>query len=410
MVSKVAAPPDLLEGNADEGYGKVADAFRANFAAHREIGAAVAVYRDGVKVVDMWGGYRNGLTKEPWQRDTMVNMFSTTKGVAALAVAVAVSRGLFGYDDKVVDHWPEFAQAGKAGVTIRQLLAHQAGLCALKPVPTVHDVADPARFSGMLAAQKPAWPPGTRHGYHAITLGWYESELIRRTDPAGRTLGRFFADEVAGPLGLDLFIGLPDSVARERVAHIHHWSRAQSLLHLNVLPAALLAASFNPFGLLARAGSLPRNVVPWNGDYNRDDVRAIEIPSANGIGTADAVAKLYGTAAVGDAALGLTPDVRAELIAQPTAPSHGLRDRVLGVDVVYSLGLSNPGSLCEFGSSEKAFGTPGFGGSFGFADPDTGTGFAYVMNRLGFHLYSDPRELALRQALFRDVLGARPQT
>jgi CubicO group peptidase (beta-lactamase class C family) len=409
MVLKVAVPPELIGGDVDEGYGKVADAFRANFTAGHEVGAAVAVYRDGVKVVDLWGGYRNGVTKTPWQRDTMVNMFSTTKGVAALAVAVAVSRGLFGYDDKIVDHWPEFAQAGKAAVTVRQLLGHQAGLCVLKPAPTVRDVADPARLSPILAAQKPAWSPGTRHGYHAITLGWYESELIRRTDPAGRTLGRFFADEIAGPLGLDLHIGLPDSVARERLAHLHTWPRAEALMHLNSLPAALATASFNPVGLLARAGSLPRGVVPWDGDYNRDDVRAIEIPSANGIGTANAVAKLYGAAAAGDGALGLTTSVRDALIGEPVAPSRGLRDKVLHVDVVYSLGLSKPIPLCEFGSSDKAFGTPGFGGSFGFADPETGTGFAYLMNRLGFHLCSDPRELALRQALFRDVLGARPQ-
>ena len=152
----------------------------------------------------------------------------------------------------------------------------------------------------MLAAQKPAWPPGTRHGYHAITLGWYESELIRRTDPAGRTLGRFFADEVARPLGLDLHIGLPDAVSRERVAHLHSFSRPEALLHLNVMPAALLAASFNPAGLLSRAACLPSDVNPWAGDYNRDDVRAIEIPSANGIGTAGAVAQLYGAAATGD--------------------------------------------------------------------------------------------------------------
>src|ERR1700761_9822845 len=147
MGSKVAAPSDLIEGDADEAYGKVADAFRANFAAHRDVGAAVSVYRDGVKVVDLWGGYRNGLTKDPWQHDTMVNMFSTTKGVAALVVALAVSRGLFGYDDKVVDHWPDFAQAGKADVTVRQLLGHQAGLWVLKPAPPVRDVADPARLS-----------------------------------------------------------------------------------------------------------------------------------------------------------------------------------------------------------------------------------------------------------------------
>jgi CubicO group peptidase (beta-lactamase class C family) len=150
-------------------------------------------------------------------------------------------------------------------------------------------------------------------------------------------------------------------------------------------------------------------VIPWAGDYNRDDVRAVEIPSANGIGTAGAVAQLYGAAATGDAALGLTPTVLDELIAEPATPSRGLRDRVLRVDVVYSLGLAKPVPMCVFGSSDKAFGTPGFGGSFGFADPDTGTGFAYLMNRLGFHLCSDPRELAVRQALFRDVLGARPQ-
>jgi CubicO group peptidase (beta-lactamase class C family) len=410
MVLKVNISPDLIGGDVEEGYGKVADAFRANFAGGREIGAAVAVYRDGTKVVDLWGGYRNGLSQAPWQHDTIVNMFSTTKGVAALAVAVAVARGLFDYDAKVTDYWPEFAQAGKADVTVRQLLGHQAGLCVLTPAPTVRDVADPARLSAMLAAQKPAWPPGTRHGYHAITLGWYESELIRRTDQAGRTLGRFFADEIAGPLGLDLHIGLPDSVRRDRVAHLHHWSRRESLLHLNVLPAALIAASLNPVGLLARAGCLPRDVNPWAGDYNRDDVRAVEIPSANGIGTAEAVAQLYGAAATGGAALGLTASVLDELMAEPTAPSRGLRDRVLHVDVAYVLGLSKPVSLCGFGSSDKAFGTPGFGGSFGFADPDTGIGFAYVMNRLGFHLCSDPRELAVRQALFRDVLGARPQT
>lgn len=410
MVLKVAVSPDLIGGGVDEGYGKVADAFRANFASGREVGAAMAVYRDGVKVVDLWGGYRDGIAKAPWQPDTMVNMFSTTKGIAALAVALAVSRGLFGYDDKVVDHWPEFAQAGKADVTVRQLLGHQAGLCVLKPAPTVRDVADPARLSTILAAQKPAWPPGTRHGYHAITLGWYESELIRRTDPAGRTLGRFVADEIAGPAGLDLHIGLPNSVRRDRLAHLHHWSRAESLLHVNVLPGGVVAASLNPVGLLARAGRLPGDVNPWAGDYNRDDVRGIEIPSANGIGTARAVAQLYGAAAVGDAALGLTPQVRDGLMAFPTPPSRGVRDKVLHVDVVYALGLSKPVSLSTFGSSDKAFGTPGFGGSFGFGDPDTSVGFAYLMNRLGFHLCSDPRELAVRQALFRDVLDARPQT
>ncbi|MCX2932974.1 serine hydrolase [Mycobacterium sp. CVI_P3] len=410
MVLKVAVPPDSMSGDVAEGYGKVADAFRANLASGKEIGSAVAVYRDGVKVVDLWGGYRNGLTKAPWRPDTMVNMFSTTKGITALTFAVAVSRGLLSYDAKVADYWPEFAQAGKDEVTVRQLLAHQAGLSALAPKPTLHDVANPALLAPMLAAQAPAWRPGTRHGYHAITLGWYQSELIRRTDPAGRTVGRFLAEEIATPLGLDLHIGLPDAVSRERVAALHSWKRVETLLHLKEMPAGFLAAALNPVGLAARSTALPQGVDPFAGDYNRDAVRAVEMPSSNGIGTARAVAALYGSAATGGSEIGLSAATLAALAAPPIPPSKGLRDKVLNVDTVFSLGFAKPLPQLSFGSSDKAFGTPGFGGSFGFADPDTGVGFAYVMNRLGFHLYSDPRELALRQALFRDVLEVRPQS
>src|SRR6201992_880056 len=245
MGSKVAAPPDLIEGGADEGYGKVADAFRANFAARREIGAAIAVYRDGVKVVDMWGGYRNGFTKTLWQHDTMVNMFSTTKGIASLGVSVAASRGLISYDAKVADYWPAFAQAGKAEVTVRQLLSHQAGLSALDAPLLLADLTNQETLSAALAAQAPAWPPGSRHGYHALTLGWYESELIRHPDPAGRALGQFFADEIATPLGLDLHIGLPASVNRDLVAHVHGWPRAKAMLHLNTMPPRLTMALLN---------------------------------------------------------------------------------------------------------------------------------------------------------------------
>lgn len=410
MVLKMTVSPDLIGGDVDAGYGKVADAFRATLRGGAEVGAAVAVYRDGAKVVDLWRGYRNGLTKDPWRPDTMVNMFSTTKGVAALVVAVAVSRGLISYDAKVADYWPEFAQSGKANVTVRQLLGHQAGLCALKPKPTLADVADPERLSAILAAQTPAWRPGTRHGYHAITLGWYESELIRRTDPAGRTLGRFLADEIVTPSGLDLHIGLPDSVDRTRVAHVHNWVRAETLLHLGVMPPGFVGASLNPVGLTARTVGVPQGVNAFNGDYNRDDVRAVEIPSVNGIGTARSVARLYGSAAAGGAEVALSAATLESLAAPAISPSQGVRDKVMHVDVAYSLGFCKPVPHFTFGSSDKAFGTPGFGGSFGCADPDTGIGFAYVMNRLGFHLWSDPRELALRQALFRDVLGARPQS
>jgi len=230
MVLKVEVSPDLIAGDVDEGYGKVADVFRRNLTSGQEVGAAVAVYRDGVKVVDLWGGFRNGITKAPWAEDTLVPTFSTTKGLSALAVAVAASQGLISYDAKVADYWPEFAQAAKDTITVRQLLSHQAGLPVLDVPLTLPDLADPTKMSAALAAQAPAWIPGTRHGYHAITLGWYESELIRHADPSGRSLGQFFAEETAKPLGLEFYIGLPASVDRNRVAQLHGWSRAEMLL------------------------------------------------------------------------------------------------------------------------------------------------------------------------------------
>jgi len=410
MVLRVSVAPEQVHGHADSGYGRVADAFRANFAAGREVGAAVAVYRDGVKVVDMWGGYRNGRTRAPWQQDTAVNMFSTTKGVAALTFASAVSRGLLQYDAPVAQYWPEFAQHGKGAITIRQLLAHQAGLPAFSPNATLRDIADPHRLAPILAVQRPAWAPGTRHGYHAITIGWYESELIRRTDPAGRTLGRYLSEEITQPLGLDLHIGLPAGFDTQRLAEVHIWRRAEALLHLRAMPPGVLAATMNPVGLLAKAAATPADIDPYKGDYNRLQVRAVEIPSANGTGTARAVAQLYGYAATGGSQIGLTPTVFDQLTDAPRNPSGGTRDKVLHIETAFALGMCKPIPTFSFGSSDRAFGTPGFGGSFGFADPDTGIGFAYVMNRLGFHIVSDPRELALRRALITETLGQRPQT
>jgi CubicO group peptidase (beta-lactamase class C family) len=176
------------------------------------------------------------------------------------------------------------------------------------------------------------------------------------------------------------------------------------------MPAGFALAALNPVGLAARSTGVPRDISPWEGAYNRDEVRCVEMPSSNGIGTASSVTKLYGTAATGGEEITLTADVLSELSAPAIPPSRGLRDKVLNVDTSFSLGFTKPTPTLVFGSSGNAYGTPGFGGSFGFADPDTGIGFGYVMNKLGFHLYSDPRELALRQAVFRDVLGVRPQS
>jgi CubicO group peptidase (beta-lactamase class C family) len=408
MARKLRISSDLIGGDVDEGYGKVADAFRRNLSSGQEVGAAVAVYRDGRKVVDLWGGYRDGNTRTAWEKDTIVTVFSTTKGVAALTVAVAASRGLIDYDAKVADYWPEFAQAGKGAVTVRQLLGHQAGLPVVKPPLTLADIADPEKLSKRIAAQAPLWPPGSRHGYHAVTLGWYESELIRHADPQGRTLGRYFAEEIAAPLDLDFYIGLPASVDRNRVALIHPFAMRDALLNLNTVPPRVAAAFVNPFSLVMRA-TTPAADVKGLDELNRDKLRVLEMPGVNGMGTARSVAKLYGSAATGGSDLGLSPTVRDALEGPAVPPTMGVRDKVMHFDTSYSLGLGKPTSTFVFGSSDRAYGWPGAGGSFGFADPETGIGFGYVMNNMRFAMLDDPRHVALRQSLFRDVLGARTQ-
>src|SRR3954469_4765570 len=236
VVLKVRVPPDIVCGEVDEGYGPVADAFRRNFAERGEVGAACSVYRDGRAVVDLWGGYRDGRQLRRWERDTVVTMFSTSKGVTAAALALAHSRGLVDYDERVATYWPEFAQAGKEDITVRQLLAHQAGLAVINRELSVEDLAALDVVADALAAQAPAWEPGTRHGYHGVSLGWYEGELLRRVDPDGRTLGRFFAEEIAAPLGLDVHFGIPDSGGTERIARIERASPLRALAGVRHLP------------------------------------------------------------------------------------------------------------------------------------------------------------------------------
>lgn len=410
VVFKVDVPAGLIDGGGvDEGYGPVADAFRRNFTERGELGAACAVYRDGRPVVDLWGGYRDGYRRLPWERDTMVPVFSTTKGVASLAIAVAQSRGLLDYDATVASYWPEFAAAGKAEVTVRQLLSHQAGLAVIDKPLDLPILADLDALAVALAEQAPAWEPGTRHGYHGISLGWYEGELLRRVDPAGRSLGRFFAEEIAKPLGLDFHIGLPDTVDLGRLAFVHAYRKWELPLHLHQMPPQTVAGFLNPRSPTSRAFANPKVLLDLSG-YNRIDVLRLELPAANGTGEPRAVAKAYGAVATGGAELGITRQTLEALEQPARPPSGGLRDVVMRIDSLFSLGYVKPFPKFRFGTAAgRAYGTPGGGGSFGFADPDAGIGFAYAPNRTGFRLFDDAREVALRDALFRTVLGEMPQ-
>jgi CubicO group peptidase (beta-lactamase class C family) len=223
------APGMRIAGRVSSGFERVGDAFVENFTRRGELGGACCVFPRGEKVVDLWGGVRHAATGEPWEEDTMVLVHSATKGLAAMAMAVAHSRGWLDYDERVAAYWPEFAQQGKGRITVRQLLAHQAGLYALDVPVDRALVADLDRLAAVLARQKPAWEPGTRQAYHAITLGFYEGELLRRIDPGHRTLGQFFHDEIAGPLGLDVYIRLPESIPEARLATLSHPSFAAML-------------------------------------------------------------------------------------------------------------------------------------------------------------------------------------
>ena len=385
-------------GTVEPGFERVREVFEDNFARRGEVGAACAAVVDNQLVVDLWGGTADPKTGRAWEKDTIVNVFSTTKGMASMAVLHAASHGLFAFDDRVADHWPEFAAGGKEAITIRQLLAHQAGLCAIDQKLDKAALANPDRLAAALAAQEPAWEPGTHHGYHGISLGWYESELIRQTDPKARTIGQYFKEEIAIPLDLDFWIGLPDSIPDDRIARVQaDWYRVKMVANIKKMPTEWVKAFLNPRSLTARTFSNPA-FLGKPARYNEPEMRRLELPAANGHGTARAIATAYGEFAAGGNRLGITPGVANEVASAATDPTKGRGDLVLQTDSRFSLGYCKPWDGFNFGSP-SAFGTPGAGGSLGFADPDRKLGFAYVMNKLDYYVFDDPREHALRQAV-----------
>ena len=383
-----------ISGHVKQGFEAVREAFVENFTRRNELGAACCIYYRGEKVVDLWGGVRNKRTSEPWEEDTMVIVYSTTKGLSGLAMALAHSRGLFDYDERISKYWPEFAQQGKDKITVRQLLAHQAGLFAFEETGDKSIIADLDRLAIVLARQKPAWEPGTRQAYHAITLGYYESELLRRVDPKHRSIGQYFHDEIASPLGLDFYIRLPEEIPNSRLATLEQASISLAMFNL---PIPFFLAVMNPRSNIRRA--LSGSLLPL--DKERVYARNFEVPAGGGVGTARAIAKAYSVFATGGKELGLREETLRQLMAPPIAPTHGFHDEVLKVDVRFSLGFAKPGPKDPFGHP-GSFGMPGFGGSFGFADPEAKIGYGYVPNLMNRYL-EDPRDIALRTAMYRSI-------
>jgi CubicO group peptidase (beta-lactamase class C family) len=389
-----------IDGQIAGGFEAVREAFAANFARHEDIGAAVCVYQDGKPVVDLWGGVADPETGRPWERDTLQLVYSATKGATATAAHLLAQRGALDLDAPVATYWPEFAAGGKAGIPVRWLLSHQAGLVAVDhPVPVADALAwDP--MVAALAAQRPQWTPGTQHGYHGRTFSWLVGEVIRRV--SGRTPGRFFADEIAGPLGLDFFIGLPPG-ARERVSRLVFKEPDVDLaaVPLESVPEQfrdIVTAWRDPASLSNRAFAVTD---PAQLDFNAPEVQAAELPSSNGIGTARALARMYASV-IGevDGVRLLAPEtVVAAAEEQAAGP-----DRVMMIPSRFASGYMLPTAAVPL-TGPRAFGHPGRGGSLAFADPEYGIAFAYVMNHV-IEGPDDVRAASLVDAV-RTSLGVR---
>jgi CubicO group peptidase (beta-lactamase class C family) len=382
-----------VNGHIGYGFEAVREAFADNFARRQELGGGCCAYVHGEKVVDLWGGIRNKQTGDPWEKDTMVIIYSATKGLAAMTLAIAHSRGWLDYEERVCAYWPEFAQNGKERITVRQLLAHQAGLYALDEPIDRGVVVAPDQLAVVLARQKPAWDPGTRQAYHAITLGFYEGELLRRVDPKHRSLGQFFQEEIATPLGLDVYVRLPEDIPNSRLATI---AQPGLLDMLFGFPLRFTFAAFNPRSKIVRA--LRGSEFPH--DEQRIYARNLEVPSGGAVSTARAIAHAYSVFANGGRELGLRQETLDLLAAPAIPPTRGFYDECMRADgIKFSLGFMKPSPAWPFGSA-SSFGSPGAGGSLGFADPENGVGYAYVTSQMGTALTGDPRDVSLRDALY----------
>ena len=402
MASKYAN----ISGHAEPGFEGVADAFAENFASRNELGAACTMYVDGTEVVHLWGGVRNRKTGEPWERNTMVIVWSATKGMSGLAIALAESRGLLEYDERVSTYWPEFAQQGKEAITVRQLISYQAGLFALDAPVDKTVLADFDRLAIILAQQKPAWAPGKRQAYSMLCLGFYESELLRRVDPSHRSLGQFFQEEIAYPLGLDFYIRLSDEIPNARLASIEEVNPLQAVRHVNRIPLRLAFAFLNPYSALRRSDrNLPTSV---SLDRSRVYARNLEVPAGGGVGTARALARVYSVFATGGHELGLRQETLQALMARAVPPTRGFFDECLKLDWQLSLGFAKPsgGHGLDFGSP-SAFGMPGWGGALAYADPEVRAGYAYV-TKGSWPKPSDPGKRPVQKSSRPTCGGSRP--
>jgi len=380
-----------IQGWTADGFEGVRDAFAANFDHQAEVGAAFSAYHRGRKVVDLWGGVADQASGRPWEEDSVILVFSTTKGATAVCAHTLAQAGRLDVEAPAADYWPEFAAAGKETMPVSYLMSHQAGLAWIDDTMSLDEALAWDPVVEALAAEAPKWEPGTAHGYHATTYGWLVGEVVHRID--GRSLGTYFHDEVAAPLGLDFWIGLPEEIE----------PRVASLITIDIPaegPARELMDQFmGPDTMLGKALSAPGGAFSDFSLFNSRQIRAAEIPAANGVTDARSLARLY-AATVGevDGVRILSPEqVKAATAQRTSGPNIVLMD----MDIQFGLGFMVPSTLMPF--QPGTFGHFGAGGSVGWADPDAELGMGYVMNRMDIGLAGDMRSANLMAAVYASL-------
>lgn len=400
----MSATETEIGGSVEPGFEAVADAFARNFAEHGEIGAAVTVHHRGRRVVDLWGGLADPASGRPWDRDTLQLVYSTTKGATAACANLLAQRGLLDMDAPVATYWPEFGQAGKSHIPVRWLLCHKAGLAAVDAEMTLAEALAWDPVIRALEVQEPMWEPGTAHGYHATTYGWLVGEVVRRIDPAHRSVGTFWREEIADPLGLDFYIGLPPEL-EDRVAVLPGSLVPEGAMDDPEL-RELVLAFMGPDTMLGRALGAPAGVWSEDGVWNSPALHQAEVPAANGITNARSLSRFY-AALVADvpadddfpaATRVLTPaQVDAARETQTSGP-----DLVLSFETTFGLGYMTASPFSPYGGA-RAFGHAGAGGSLGYADPENEISFGYVMNKMNTNLSGDPRTTGLVTAVYESA-------
>lgn len=390
----------LIHGHVAPEFEKVREEFTSNFTEHGEIGASCCIYYKGNKVVDLWGGYKNKKTNEVWQENTIAKVFSTTKGMSLLVLAKLHSEGKLDYNEKVSSYWPEFAIKGKKNITVEQLITHKSGLVLLDRKVKVSELNNFDELSRLLEQANPLWEPGKKQGYHSATIGLFMQQLVRRIDSKGRTIGQYFSETIAKPLNIDFYIGLPENIDTGRLASLKMLVPPMAIFNLNKPPSGLLKQLINPFSLMMKSFTLIKTDIK-----NPLEELKFEEAAGGGVGNAQALAKVYGILAKGGEELDISPETLKIMSKNTISPLDGHFDQVMKIKPVSkqvgwsSAGYRKPDEAFNFGS-DSAFGFIGSGGSFAFADPDHQTGYAYVMNKMDFYTQNDPREIALREAMY----------